>query len=66
MVFVVLIEIVMNEENILEFSKKDNCCMLYVVYWVGDFDKIIKYSIYFLVFFLWIGVIGCLKFIKFI
>lgn len=32
-----------NEENILEFSKKDNRRMLHVVYRVGDLDKTIKF-----------------------
>lgn len=53
-----------NEENILEFSKKDNRRMLHVVYRVGDLDKTIKYSTYFSVFFPWIGVIGRSKFTK--
>lgn len=47
-----------NEENILEFSKKDNRRMLHVVYRVGDLDKTIKYSTYFSLSFKWIGVIG--------
>lgn len=34
-----------NEENLLEFAKKDDRRMLHVVYRVGDLDKTIKYGV---------------------